>query len=326
MSSTTVLVPEVALRHGNARPMPAIGMGTANFPVVPETIKDAVLAAVELGFRHFDTASMYGTEQPLGDALAEALRRGLVASREEVFVTTKLWCTQCHPDLVLPSLRQSLQNLQLDYVDLYLVHWPVSLKPGPGVFPVKREDAIPFDFEGVWREMEECYRLGLAKAIGVSNFTTTHLDKILATATVPPAVNQVEMNPVWQQRKLREYCVEKSIHVTAYSPLGGQNWSGEGNAVLDSEVLAEIAKARGKSFAQVALRWIYEQGVTPIVKSFSKERLKQNLEIFDWELTDDDLLKISQIPQKKMATAAILFSSEGEFTSVDLADMEIVEE
>lgn len=99
----------MALRHGSARPMPAIGMGTANFPVVPETIRDAVLAAVELGYRHFDTASMYGTEPPLGDAVAEALRLGLVASREEVFVTTKLWCTQCQPDLVLPSLRQSLQ-------------------------------------------------------------------------------------------------------------------------------------------------------------------------------------------------------------------------
>ncbi|CAM0904458.1 unnamed protein product [Alopecurus aequalis] len=254
MSWTRVPVPEVALKHGNARPMPAIGMGTAKFPVVPETAKDAVLAAVEIGFRHFDTASAYGTEQPLGEALAEAVRRRLVASREELFVTSKLWCTQCHPQLVLPSLRESLQNLQMEYVDLYLIHWPVSLKvspkPGPAVFPVKREDAVPFGFEGVWREMEECYRLGLAKAIGVSNFTTWHLDKILATATVPPAVNQVEMNPTWQQRKLRAYCAEKGIHVAAYSPLGGQNWSGEGNAVLDSEVLAEIAKARGKSLAQ----------------------------------------------------------------------------
>lgn len=102
-------VPEVTLRSGNARPMPAIGMGTAKFPVVPETTRDAVLAAVELGFRHFDTASMYSTEKPLGEAIAEAVRRGLVASRGEVFVTSKLWCTQCHPHLVLPSLRESLQ-------------------------------------------------------------------------------------------------------------------------------------------------------------------------------------------------------------------------
>uniref|UniRef100_A0A453C2X9 NADP-dependent oxidoreductase domain-containing protein n=1 Tax=Aegilops tauschii subsp. strangulata TaxID=200361 RepID=A0A453C2X9_AEGTS len=270
---------EVALRSGDARPMPAIGMGTAKLPVVPETTVKAVLEAVVVGYRHFDTASMYATERPLGEALEEAVRRGLLASREEVFVTSKLWCTQCHPHLVLPSLRESLQNLQMEYVDLYLIHWPISLKPGPAVFPVKREDAVPFDFAGVWRAMEECHRLGLAKAIGVSNFTTSHLHKLLAAATVPPAVNQVaehnttrspsstglnihwdsalaacgvqvEMNPVWQQRKLREYCAEKGIHVAAYSPLGGQNWSGDGNAVLDSEVLAEIAKARGKTVAQ----------------------------------------------------------------------------
>ncbi|XP_051217582.1 deoxymugineic acid synthase 1-D [Lolium perenne] len=322
----TTAVPEVVLRSGNARPMPAIGMGTAKFPLVPEATMDAVLAAVEVGFRHFDTASIYGSELPLGEAMAEAVRRGLVASREEVFITSKLWCTQCHPHLVLPSLRESLQNLQMEYVDLYLIHWPVCMKPGPGVFPAKREDAVPFDFEGVWREMEECQRLGLAKAIGVSNFTTWHLDKIIVAATVPPAVNQVELNPFWQQRKLRKYCAEKGIHVAAYSPLGGQNWSGEGNAVLESEVLAEIAKARGKSVAQVALRWIYEQGLTPIVKSFSKERLKQNIQIFDWELTEDDLIKISQIPQKKIVTVANNFFPEGEFTSVNLSDIEIVEE
>ncbi|XP_062225767.1 deoxymugineic acid synthase 1-B-like [Phragmites australis] len=319
-------VPEVALRSGNARPMPAVGMGTAAFPVVHEATKNAVLAAIEVGFRHFDTAALYRTERPLSDAVAEAVRCGLVQSREEVFVTSKLWCTQCHPDLVLPSLRETLQNLQMEYVDLYLIHWPVCMKPGPAVFPAKREDAMPFDFEGVWRAMEECQRLGLAKAIGVSNFTTKHLDKVLAVATIPPAVNQVELNPVWQQRTLRGYCAEKGIHVAAYSPLGGQNWSGEGNAVLESEVLAEIAKARGKTVAQVSLRWIYEQGVTSIVKSYNKERLKQNLEIFDWELTDEDRRKISQIPQKKTVEGKGLFVPEGEFTSVDPADLDIVEE
>jgi diketogulonate reductase-like aldo/keto reductase len=145
------------------------------------------------------------------------------------------------------------RKLQMEYLDLYLIHWPVCMKPGPIAFPAKKEDAVPFDFEGVWRAMEECQRLGLAKAIGVSNFTTKHLDKILAFATIPPAVNQVELNPVGQQRKLREYCADKGIHVVAYSPLGGQDWSrtGEGNGVLGSEVLAEIAQRRGKTIAQV---------------------------------------------------------------------------
>ena len=140
----------------------------------------------------------------------------------------------------------------MEYLDLYLIHWPVALKPGPLTFPNRKEDAVPLDLEGVWRAMEECQRLGLARAIGVSNFTTKHLGRVLAAATVPPAVNQVELNPAWQQRTLRAYCADKGIHVAAYSPLGGQNWDGTGsNAVLGSEVLAGIAKARGKSVAQV---------------------------------------------------------------------------
>ncbi|CAL5027226.1 unnamed protein product [Urochloa decumbens] len=329
MVSSATAVPEVALRSGSARPMPAVGMGTAasHLDLVPEVTKDAVLAAIEVGYRHFDTAYMYGTEKPLGEAVAEAVRCGLIASREEVFVTSKLWCTQNHPDLVLPSLRETLKNLQMEYVDLYLIHGPVAQKPGPIAFPAKREDAVPFDFEGVWRAMEECQQLGLARAIGVSNFTTKHLNKILSVATIPPAVNQVELNPVWQQRTLRAYCAEKGIHVAAYSPLGGQNWDGTGNAVMASEVLAGIAKARGKTVAQVALRWIYEHGVTSIAKSYNKERLEQNLQIFDWELTDQDRLNISQIPQRKIVKIdSSLFSQEGEFTSVDPSDFDIVEE
>jgi len=149
------------------------------------------------------------------------------------------------------------RNLQMDYVDLYLIHWPVCIN-GPPRFPNKKEDAVPLDFEGVWRAMEECQRLGLAKAIGVSNFTTKHLGRVLAVATIPPAVNQVELNPAWQQRTLRAYCADRGIHVAAYSPLGGQNWDGQGNAVLDSVVLAEIAKARGKTVAQVRCPgWVF---------------------------------------------------------------------
>ncbi|RLM87725.1 aldose reductase [Panicum miliaceum] len=296
-STTAAAVPEVALPSGDARPMPVIGLGTAvMFHVRPEDTQDAVLAAIELGFRCFDTAYMYGTERQLGDAVAEAVRRGLVRSREEVFVTSKLWCTQCHPDLVVPSLRETLHDKNMlqepaEYLDLYLIHQPICQKPGPPVFPAKREDARPFDFKGVWQAMEECQRLGLARAIGV------------------------EVNPVCQQQKLRTYCAEKGIH-----------WNGEANAVLESEVLAEIAKARGKTVAQVSLRCVYEQGVSIVVKTYNKERLKQNLELFDWELTDEDRLKISQIPQKKLQGGAFMFYPEGEFTSVDISEINFAEE
>ncbi|CAD6218895.1 unnamed protein product [Miscanthus lutarioriparius] len=210
----------------------------------------------------------------------------------------------------------------MEYLDLYLIHMPVCQKPGPPVFPARREDALPFDFKGVWQAMEECQRLGLARAIGVSNFTTKHLDKTLPFATITPAVNQVELNPVCQQPKLRRYCAEKGIHVQAFSPLGGQSWTGERNAVLESQVLAEIAKARGKTVAQVSLRWVYEQGVSLVVKTYKQERLKENLEIFDWELTDEDRFKISQIPHhKKLAGFAYIFKPEGEFTSVDISEI-----
>jgi len=209
----------------------------------------------------------------------------------------------------------------MDYVDLYLVHWPVAAKPGKPQIPIKREDIMPMDLSGVWRAMEECHRLGLARMIGVSNFTTTKLQELLAIADIPPAVNQVEMNPIWQQKKLIEFCKDKGIHVTAYSPLGGQSMS---NAVLQSQVLEEIFKARGKSVAQISLRWIYEQGASMVVKSLKRERLRENMEIFDWELSDEDRFKISQIPQHKRVRVTVMLSPEGT-SSVDLAELDIVE-
>ncbi|KAL6838328.1 hypothetical protein ACP4OV_031832 [Aristida adscensionis] len=219
-----------AFPAGGGRPVPAVGLGTASHPFAAE-VAAALTAALELGYRHLDTAAVYGSERLVGEAVAEAVRRGVVASREEVFVTTKMWCTQCHPDLVLPSLRESLQ-----------------------------EEIVPMDLGGVWKAMEECHRLGLAKMIGVSNFTTKKLQELLAVAKLPPAVNQVELNPCWQQRKLIEFCKDK---------------------------------------AQVSLRWIYEQGASMVTKSTKRERLMENIEIFDWELSDEDQFKISQIPQQK---------------------------
>ncbi|CAN6270021.1 unnamed protein product [Urochloa humidicola] len=321
----SVKIAEFPAGPAGGRPVPALGLGTfsLSLPFVEEEdvdVRATVLAALELGYRHLDTASLYGSEQAVGEAVAEAVRRGVVASREEVFVTTKVWCTQCHPELELPSLRESLRNLQMEYVDLYLVHWPMAIKPGKPHYPMKREDIMPMDLGGVWQAMEECNRLGLANMIGVSNFTTRKLKELLATAKIPPAVNQVELNPSWQQQKLIEFCRDKGIHVTAYSPLGGQFKS----KVLQSKVLEEIAQARGKSVAQISLRWIYEQGASMVVKSWKQQRLKENTDIFDWELSDEDRSKISQIPQHKMATVTGILCPEG-VSSVDIAEVDAVE-
>ncbi|XWS69439.1 hypothetical protein CRYUN_Cryun04dG0179100 [Craigia yunnanensis] len=285
--------------------MPVIGMGTASSPpVAPETTKAAIIEAIKAGYRHFDTAFAYRTEQPLGEAIAEALHLGLIKSRDELFITSKLWSSFAEKDLVVPAIKMSLRNLQLDYIDLYLIHWPLRLSQEVRQMPVIREHIFPLDIKSVWEQMEECKNLGLTKAIGVSNFSCKKLEELLSTAKIPPAVNQVEMNPLWKQKKLREFCKARDIHVSAFSPLGANNTKWGDNRILDCDVLEEIAKAKGKTTAQISLRWLYEQGVSSIAKSFNKERMKQNLDIFEWSLTEEESNKISQLSQRKGITFA----------------------
>ncbi|PON99054.1 Aldo/keto reductase [Trema orientale] len=299
MASTNI--PKLVLPSSTGlKGIPVVGLGTASEDSDPSALKRAVLEAIKLGYRHFDTASIYGSEQGLGEAIAEALKLGLVASRDELFITSKLWCTDAHPDLVIPALKESLGKLQLESLDLYLIHWPISAKPGKKAYPIDGKDLVPLDVKSVWAAMEECQRIGLTRSIGVSNFSTKKLQNILSFATIPPSVNQVEMNPTWRQNEIREFCGANNIIVTAFSPLGAKGVSWGNNQVLDNEVLHDIAIARGKTVAQVCLRWIYEQGVTVVFKSYTKDRLKDNLEIFDWTLSEDDIQKINQIPQHKV--------------------------
>ncbi|KAK4260706.1 hypothetical protein QN277_003787 [Acacia crassicarpa] len=291
--SATNNVPCLVLTDNHS--LPVIGLGTAAVPLE----KTVIIEAIKLGYRHFDTASFYGSEESLGNGIAEALKLGLIKSRDELFITSKLWCSDNHPDHVISSLQRSLRSLNLEYLDLYLIHWPVSAKPGKLVYPIDEIDLVPFDLEGVWKEIEKCQKLGLTRSVGVSNFSTKKLEKLLACATIPPTVNQVEMNPCWQQKNLREYCKVKGITITAYSILGSKGTRWGSNEVMDNELLNEIAQAHGKSIAQVCIRWVYEQGVSCIVKSYNKERMKQNLEIFDWSLTVEDYEKISQAKQHR---------------------------
>ncbi|KOM54535.1 hypothetical protein LR48_Vigan10g042700 [Vigna angularis] len=280
-------VPEVILNSG--KKMPAIGLGTASIPLPPhETLTSILIDAFEVGYRHFDTASFYGSEEPLGKAVKKALELGLVKSRDEVFITSKLWSSDAHPDLVLPALKTSLQKLGLEYVDLYLIHWPLRLKPeARGPSDLLKENVMPsFDMKGIWEAMEECCRLGLAKSVGVSNFGIKKLNQILENATIPPAVNQVEMSPSWQQ-------------------------------VMDSPILKEIACARQKTIAQIALRWIYEEGASPIVRSFNKERMKENIELFEWELKQEESQKFRHIPQHRMFSGINFVSENGPYKSLE---------
>ncbi|XP_014511238.1 methylecgonone reductase isoform X1 [Vigna radiata var. radiata] len=311
-------IPEVILNSG--KKMPVIGLGTASYPRPPdETLTSIFIDAFEVGYRHFDTAACYGSEEPLGKAVEKALELGLVKSRDEVFITTKLWPSDAHPDLVVPALKTSLQKLGLEYVDLYLIHWPLRLKPeAKGPADGKKENVMPsFDMKGVWEAMEECCRLGLAKSVGVSNFGIQKLNQLLENATIPPAVNQVEMSPSWQQGKLREFCKQKGIHVSAWSPLGSSNMPFGTNAVMESPILKEIAFARQRTIPQIALRWIYEEGASAIVKSFNKERMKENIELFEWELKEEESQKFRHIPQRRMFSGINFVSENGPYKSLE---------
>ncbi|KAK1309062.1 hypothetical protein QJS10_CPA09g00297 [Acorus calamus] len=290
-------IPQVVLNSGLK--MPVIGFGTATMPMASDELESNFVNAIEAGYRHFDAARIYGTEQNLGRAIKEALRRGLIKGREELFITSKLWCTHAHHDLVLPAIKETLSNLGLEYIDLYLIHWPVRLKHTEPNFHFEKSDLIPFEVGPTWEAMEECQKLGLTKSIGVSNFTCKKLTDLLAVARIPPAVNQVEMNVGWQQRKLKDFCKDKGIVLCVWSPLGGIGALFGSYRILDNPILEQVAQARGKSKGQVALRWLYEQGVVIITKSFNKERMIQSLQIFDWELSAEDLYKIDEFPQKK---------------------------
>ncbi|KAL5712838.1 3''-deamino-3''-oxonicotianamine reductase [Ranunculus cassubicifolius] len=293
-------MPELILN--SERKIPVLGFGTAASPLPPpDFLESSFMDAIELGYRHFDTASVYGSEEPLGRAISQALHRRLIASRDELFITSKLWCTDADRGLVVPALNRTLKTLGLDYLDLYLIHWPVRLKGEMELrFGFKDEDIMHFDVKGTWQGMEECQRLGLTKSVGVSNFSVEELSDLLIHATIPPAVNQVEMHPYWQQRELRAFCADNNIHVSAYSPLGGKGAFWGSNMILDSKEIERIAEANGKSTAQVCLRWAFEQGVSFLPKSFNKGRMKENMEIFHWNLREDDLEIISCLPQQKM--------------------------
>lgn len=310
-------IPEVVLSSGHR--MPLIGMGTMSIPLPPaDTLTAILVEAIKLGYRHFDTAAIYGSEEPLGRAVAEALKQGLIRSREDVFITTKLWCNDAAPHLVLHGLKKSLRKLGLEYVDLYLIHWPVRLKEGTDAYNLPKENILPFDIKGTWEAMEECSRLGLARSIGTSNFGHKKLSQILQFCTTPPAVDQVEMHVAWRQEELREFCRGKGIHVTAWSPLSANGNSIWGSySVMQSPTLKEIAGARGKSVAQIALRWVYQEGVSLIVKSFNAKRMKENLGILEWELRQDELEKIKEIPQNRGFSGDMWVYEHGPYKSTD---------
>ncbi|KAI8983083.1 NADP-dependent oxidoreductase domain-containing protein [Pilobolus umbonatus] len=283
-------IPSLKLNSGHEMPM--IGYGTFGGHDVPEIVYNAVKVALRLGYKHIDTAYIYGTEDAVGKAIRESK-----SDRKDLFITTKLWQFFHEPQHVRPAFQKSLDNLKMDYVDLYLIHWPFSWK-FKGYELSDCEDNNHMEVTNVpiidtWREMEKIYKEGKAKSIGVSNFTIPMLEELLSQCEIPPAVNQVEIHPALPQDELLAYCKNKNIALTAYSPLANPGYRNNVGEILEKPIIMEIAKDHDRSPAQVILNWGINRGYAVIPKSVTPSRIEDNLTYF--KLSQKELDAISAI-------------------------------
>lgn len=304
-------IPYVSLRSGDR--MPIVGLGL--WKVEPARISTLIDEAVRCGYRHFDCACDYGNESQVGSALEQALAAGL-CRREDLWVTSKLWNTYHAPEHVRPAVERSLRDLRLDYLDLYLIHFPISLRfvpfetrypPGwffdPHVSEPHMEHARVSVAE-TWQAMEDLVRAGLVRNIGVSNFNVALLRDLVAYAKIPPAMLQAEMHPYLTQEKLLRFCLSEEIAVTAFSPLGAASYFSLGMAepeesVLEQHAVREIARRHGKSPAQIVLRWGVQRRTAVVPKSTRTERLCENLALFDFEFSADEMDDIGRLNRNR---------------------------
>jgi 2,5-diketo-D-gluconate reductase B len=253
--------PELELKDGNK--IPVLGLGT--WQLTGKRCIDIVEKALELGYRHIDTAEIYENQSEIGKAIK-------YFNRSEIFLTSKVWTNHLHYDDVMEACDRTLKELNTDYLDLYLIHWPSMSVP----------------FEETFKALEELVADGKVKSVGVSNFTINHLKEALEVAKNPITVDQVEFHPYLYQKGLLEFCNKNGLVLTAYSPLGR-------GSIPRDETIRKIADKYNKTPAQVCLRWCLQKGVVVIPKSGSEEHLKENLDIFDWNISKEDMKRIDSL-------------------------------
>ncbi|HEV8013092.1 MAG TPA: aldo/keto reductase [Pontimonas sp.] len=257
---------QLSLTLNTGDQIPQLGLGV--FKVDDDVCEQIVLDALEVGYRHIDTAMIYRNEAAVGRAIASS---GI--ARDELFVTTKLWNSDQGATATPAALATSLELLGLEYVDLYLIHWPAPLRD---------------EYVASWWALEELHQQGLARAIGVSNFEPEHLERVLEEGSIVPAINQVELHPAFQQRKLRGFQEPLGIITEAWGPLGQGKYE-----LSELPGLTEIAQAHGKSIQQIVLRWHLQEGVVVFPKTVRKERMVENLSVFDFELSPEEMTALA---------------------------------
>lgn len=289
----TAKVPLIQFNNGFYCPI--LGIGT--WKSKPGEVTQAVKDAIDIGYRHIDCAYVYGNEKEVGEAIKTKIQEGVV-KREDLFITSKLWNTFHRPDLVRGALEASLKNLNVDYLDLYLIHWPQAyLEDGP-LFPTDENGKIQFsdvDYVDTWKALEPLVCHGLVRSLGVSNFNSKQLQRLLDNASLKPVTNQVECHPYLNQKRLKKFCEDRDIMITAYSPLGSPDrpWAKPGDPqLMEDPKLKEIAERLGKTVAQVLIRYQIDRGNIVIPKSVTKSRIASNFNVFDLKLSPQDVALI----------------------------------